>query len=729
MTSAVDERPATARSDRRASLGWWALACVATLVTVVLRLVRNPTYYFLDDTQTGAVGQWYALGQRLLDGDWTILDPGAWQGGNLLVEGQWGLWNPLSWLVAIGSHAQDDAALYATFVKVVFLLVLTSGVFLLARTYGASAPWAAVAGFAVTLGGQTAYLDSPSWVTGLMGSGLFAWTWWAMDRYLRHGRHPWPFFVLSYLLVTVGYVAPVLMLIALFVAMLIAQGLQKSWSDVRRTLGLGVYSGLLVVFVFLPSVLTSSATVRTADGIFNTQALNMDLGDLAIGPLATGWPTVTWFGGGLPFVPVAFIAWFIPLLPALLLRGRRPELAVVGLVGLAGLLLVMGPSDVGPLRFQIRMMPYVVMAFCVAFAVLATKNWPRTFTQRDRWWARGLLLLAVWSGAVAVPANIEWVVLGGLVQAALLEWIMRRPDLTPARGVRLAAATVAVGALAFSALATWQNPRGPLPDFHVPESIAESAATEAGSEHGIFTVGNVFMLSANPDGYSETLLANSWYLTGKDAASVYTVVRFKRMSEILCSGERGETCPDAYERLFQRDGDDRTIADDMMLNTVVVMKDDVNDRPVPPDGWTLETFEHTWIVSRDEPVGRAGSVVHADGAEVTVESSSTTEVRFRVDEVTADDASVAFSRIAWPGYRVDGPASVGDPRRDFLLSVDLEDAAPGDVVTVQFRPPGWTLELASAAVALLIAAGWSVAHPLVRRRARRAPRPDEPAST
>ena len=726
MTSVATDRPETAEtavddtSDGRSAWGWWALACLATIVTVGLRLLRNPDFYFLDDTQTGAVGQWYELGDRLLNGGWSILSPGAWQGGNFLVEGQWGLWNPVSWLIGIGSHAQDDLVLYATVVKLVFLLVLTSGVFQLARTYGATAPWAAVAGFAVTLGGQTTYLDSPSWVTGLMGAGMFAWVWWAMDRYLRHGRHPWPFFVLTYLLVSIGYVAPVLMLIALFVATLLVQGLQRDWSDVRRTLGLGVCSGLLVVFVFLPSVLTASATVRTGQGILNTQALNMDLGDLALGPLATGWPTVTWFSGGLPFAPVAFVAWFLPLLPALLKRWRRPELAVVALVGLASLLMALGPSDVGPLRFQIRMLPYAVIAVCVVFAVLASKAWPATFTSRDRWWARGILILAVWSGAVAVPYNIEWVLLGGLLQGALLEWLMRRPDLTSARGVRVAASTVMVGALVFAAVATYQNPRGPLPDFHVPQSVEQTASTAAADEHGIFTVGNVFMLAEEPDGYRETLLANNWYITGKDAASVYTVVRHKRMSEILCTGERGETCPLAFARLFAPDADGRTIADDMMLNTVVVMRDDDNDRPRAPEGWTVETQEFTWIVRRDEPVARAGSVIHTEGAEVTVQQVSSTEVTFRVDETSGGGGSVSFSRLAWPGYTTEGPATIGESRRDFLLTVDLEDAQPGDEVTVQFRPPGWGLELGAAGLAVLLALGWSVAHPVARRRRDRA---------
>ncbi|MFX3826771.1 hypothetical protein ACJBT5_10470, partial [Streptococcus suis] len=47
------------------------------------------------------------------------------------------------------------------------------------------------------------------------------------------------------------------------------------------------------------------------------------------------------------------------------------------------------------------------------------------------------------------------------------------------------------------------------------------------------------------------------------------------------------------------------------------------------------------------------------------------------------------------------------PVRGYLLTVDVSDAAPGDIVTITFRPPGWTLEIASLVAALVIAAAWS----------------------
>ena len=98
---------------------------------------------------------------------------------------------------------------------------------------------------------------------------------------------------------------------------------------------------------------------------------------------------------------------------------------------------------------------------------------------------------------------------------------------------------------------------------------------------------------------------------------------------------------------------------------------------------------------------------------------SKTTVRFRVDSVPAGGGQVVLSRLDWPGYSVDG-GELAPSVRGYLLTVDVDDAAAGSVVTVSFTPPGWTIGLVSIALAtagILVWGAWS-ALAARRRRAR-----------
>ena len=48
---------------------WPAVVVVAVLLGAALPLLVNRGYYFIDDTQSGAFGQWYEIGTRILEGN------------------------------------------------------------------------------------------------------------------------------------------------------------------------------------------------------------------------------------------------------------------------------------------------------------------------------------------------------------------------------------------------------------------------------------------------------------------------------------------------------------------------------------------------------------------------------------------------------------------------------------------------------------------------------------
>jgi hypothetical protein len=138
-----------------------------------------------------------------------------------------------------------------------------------------------------------------------------------------------------------------------------------------------------------------------------------------------------------------------------------------------------------------------------------------------------------------------------------------------------------------------------------------------------------------------------------------------------------------------------------------------------PSGWTVEEGEFTWTLHRDDEVSRAGGVARTTtGVSLSDVSYSDTEVTFTVDDVPAGGGDVVLSRLAWPGYTSSG-GEVTDPDRGFLLTVRVDEDEVGKVVSVQFRPPGWVLEVAAASGALVLAVGYSVWFAVAARRRTR----------
>ena len=714
-------RSAVARTGPRLAalppIVWLLSSVTSVLIVCAARIVRTPSFFFWDDTQLGAFGQWYGLGSRLVNGEFVFLSPGAWQGGNYLAEGQWGLWNPLTWLIAVGTQVTDNPAGYATVIKLVFLVLLCVGAYLLAREYGAKPWWAAVAGFAASLGGQTIYLDAPSWVTGLQNTALFAFSWWALKRHVERGRSPIPFFVCSYLLITFGYVFGVIQLAVLLLAFACIGLATRSGVRFARTMFVGAFAALITVFVFLPGLLTSPVTRRSGAGIANDLFLNMDLGDLAASPIATAVTSVRGYWGDIVPVPLQYVSWLIPLVVLFLpvTRSTLRALIVPAVVLGFTLLFVLGPSVIGPLRYPARMMPYAVLAIAICFAVVASRPRDPIPSRKKVVAAVALTCAAGWFGWAAQPDSYGWVIAAVIIQAGLvllIFWPWRdRPPLSASPAA--AAAALLVGSLIVLAPQVVKYPTSPLGDFRVPNSVSALAGVGDDIQNGAITVGDVYSLQSDPKAYSESLLANLWYLTGKDVASVYTVLPFTAFADELCMDLRGATCPEALDTLLASEGE---VADDLSLNTIVVIKGEgLTELPELPTGWSAEERQFTWLITRDTVVPPAGGVLRtSSGVEVEVVSRNDTEVVMRVIAVPTTGGDVIFSRLAWPGYSTSA-GSIGDPERGYLLTVNLDGSEQGTLVTVSFLPPGWALEVAALAIAAVLAFVVSLAHHLRRR--------------
>jgi hypothetical protein len=387
---------------------WVVLTLVTAVGAALLPLIHEPRFYFYGDTQIGAFGQWFHLGQQLRSGHWPLLDPQVWAAGNFVAEGQWGLFSPLTTVIGLLSTVTPNAVVFATVVKVCLLAAGSLGTYALARSYRATPPAAYVAGVASGLGGATLYLESPSWVTGQMVWALLPLFWWQLRRVavplpdrspgVPRWASPAAVLVLGWLIVSVGYVYGTLYVIIVGVATLVDCGLARQWAGALRVLAVGVFCGLLAITVYLPGVLTAPVTTRLGFEIISEGRLQGSVS----GVLTSMLPLT---GDALP---TAYIAWFVPLLVWVQLdklRAVARDLVGLLIVLLVMLLWLLGPNQVGPIRWPLRVMPIVTLLVVLAILVVLSRagTWRPSVARLLS--ALGIGLLA---GYLTVSRGWEW---------------------------------------------------------------------------------------------------------------------------------------------------------------------------------------------------------------------------------------------------------------------------------------------------------------------------------
>lgn len=713
---------------RRGRRAWaWPLATVGSvLVVLLLPLVPDPRHYFHGDTQAAYYGWWYHLGEQLRAGRWPLLDPHAWRAGNLAAEGQWGLYSPLVMLIGLLATVSGGVLLLATAVKVVLALAGALGVYALARSYEAPYAAAYAAAVAVPAGGVTQHLDLPSWAAALMIWALLPWVWWALRRTMLWGANPVPALGLAYLLVTVGYVYGTIMLILVLVACLVDCRVTRDRVAAVRVLVVAVVSGLVAVAVYLPGVLTAPVTIRHGElGGFGGM-LSADLPAMFTSVI----PTAAEPGVDSLLLPYAYAAWFLPaLLWVDLDRLRRAWRPLAGLFFMTGatLLVVVGPAHLGPLRWPLRLQPFLVQMLVVLCVVLVGRYAVRRPSPRR---LAASLLWVLLAGVVAVVrAPGVWVghLLSVVVVCAGLGvvWLLLA---SPRRRPRVTAVVVAAFTLGLLPLQHAFYPNLTSPERNMPAHRAAYRTQLSTAEGDALVVGDMSPdLRTAPASAGDLLAGSAWYLNPHAVQNTYTTISFEAYYDRYCIYYAGFTCPELLDVLFSTEpGTGRARVDLLSVSTLLLVRADFPESRLssPPRGWHVSDSTRwavTWV--RDDPVpGAGGPVWSSPGTTVTSTGSDDRTVRLRVDAVPPGGGRVALSRLAWPGYHTD-LGGLGTPVDGYLLTLELPARAAGRVVTVHFSPPGWRLELVCWWVALVLGAGWAVMEARQAFTARDLPRP------
>ena len=700
----------------------WALAALGTvLLMVLLLLLRDPRYFFYGDTQAAYYGWWYHLGEQVRAGHWPVLDPHAWRAGNLVAEGQWGLYSPLSIGIGLLATVSGGVLLLASAVKVALICAGSLGMFALVRSYDGPPPMACFAAVAVPMGGMTQYLDMPSWAAGLTIWALFPWVWWALRGAMRRPAMVAPALVAGYLMVTVGYVYGTIMLILVLVGCLTDAWIARDRTAAARLFGVGLVCGLVAVAVYLPGVLTASVSVRDSafggfGGKFSTDPLAMFMSVI---------PTAAVPDTSAHLLPYAYLAWFLPVLLWLdvekVRRGWRPLTGLL-LITVVTLLVVDGPARFGPLRWPLRLQTFLVVAVVLAVVVALTRFGVRRPSSGR------LVLSLLWvfvAGVVAVvrapgvwPGHLLSVVLVGAGLIALW-YVARRSD----SHVWLAG----VGCVVTLAATAWQHtvfPEPPSPQRNMPASLAAYQRPLAQAEGDVMVVGDASaVVEAHPAAVKDLLVGSAWYLNGQRVQNTYTAVSHAAFKDRYCMTYQGSTCPEALGTLFAREPDTgRRRVDLLGVSTLLLVRADFPPHVLdsPPSGWRrvgTTPWSVTWV--RENPVPGAGRPVWTSpGTAVTPLSTDDRTARFRVQDVPSGGGRVVLSALAWPGYTTD-VGRLADPADGYLLEVDVPGDARGQVVTVHFSPPAWPLELACWWLGLGISVVWPLGAYLRRRRGSR----------
>lgn len=703
---------------------WGAGAVVLAIATGIIPVLFDHGYYWRGDTQLAYFGALYHLGEELREGRLPLLDPASWQAGAFTVDASWGLWNPLTWAQALAATEFSDALLLMTVVKISVCAISATGVFLLARSYRVADPLACVVAVLVPACGFTMYVDQPSWYHGSLVSALLPWAWWGARRTVLWGRNPFPALLAGYLLATVGYIFGTVMLAVVVVAVILDGLNARGMRGAVKALVVGLCWGSAALAVHLPFIFSSSATIRSRWVIRNDGTGVANISELVTSSI----PNVG------PDQAVFYVAWLLPMLVFVDWRRARAgsgDLAGIAVVAAVAWLWFLGPSQVGQLRWPIRLMPYVVLASLVLAAIALTRG-------RMAWSGRrfvGAVAITAVSGYMTMandPPYWRMQLVSTLAVAAGLTatWLLLRGVAKIGPRPATAAAFAALWTVAIVGLQHHYEPRSNAGDRGMPAQIADYRDPLPAA------VGNTFMVGTprdyvkrNSDLEHFIPFGNMWYLRGLDSQNHASSTRYGAYNVRYCMAFTGNTCPEALQTLLDREpttGQSR--ADLMSVSTIVLVKRQVPPRvrKDPPPGWHVAATDEltvTWV--RDRPLPAAGGVTWEEqGLDVITLSQEPESVRLRAENVPSGGGTFVMSRLDWPGYEISN-AEHASPTDGYLLTVQVPQSSEGEVITLSYAPPHWTVLRALLLGGIGFGALWSalaVGAVLARRRSATTPR-------
>ncbi|MHA7086444.1 hypothetical protein [Leuconostoc lactis] len=716
-----------------------AIVLIVAIVSIfsLIPLFFFHRFYFLDDTQRGAIGQWYEVGKLVMQGQLPIFNVAAQGSGNYLAEGQWGTFSPLVWLISVVVYYSSNFLIFASIFKIVLLNILGVGSFLLARSMAVQKPYAIIYGIVTPFVGFTIFAGASSWVTDLMVSAFFPWFWWVLRRFLNKNTGPVLVFVVGYSIITVGYVFGTIMLITIMLGAFIAAIVMKNWAQLRRIIFLGISLAATTIAVYLPGIAISPVTMRSGSGITNDNFFSPNLSDLLFSFSPIGYPELSswWTTSSVTYMPWMYIGWLALLFIFLDYRNVKNTIVNNKTIFIQWLVptlitffLLFGPSNIGPLRYPVRMMAYFGQLTLLLLILLLSKVGLK-FSKSRLWILAGITFLGTFLEFSNTPARIESSLATNVIIAlsvAALAYIGSGATLLKFKSflVRVKKPTVVILSIAilttgFSMLVQQrtigrnndsiqqQHITYKYTDFQMPAKKSDILKMSKKFQGNTVVLGND----------DHIIVGNDWYITKNDSMNVYTPVGFKEFSADFRGGEPTHVPVEHYAKLFKKDKQTQLpLADLLSVDTVVVGNE--GDRKVyrnlikhknVPSGWQVTSHDQHYVVIQREKINNnVGGVVWSNIPQVTEIKNSNYEVTIKVP-AHRDEAKVVFSRTAWPGYHViGGQAKLAKPLRGYLTQVKIPASQDEQTITLQFEPPLFKASVSLIGFAVMLIVFWSI---------------------
>lgn len=723
--SAVDPSGAAPRTR-----AWLPVLTMLVVVAIgaSLPLIRTPTFYYWDDTLGSTIGFWQRIAEDVLHGRSPFLQLDMWRGGNFVSEAATGMWNPVILGLMLIVSPLDNLALGITIAKISLLLIGAGGVYLLTRGYGATRWMSAVAGAALPLSGWLLFMDATAWTYQTAIVTFTPWAWWALRRCYLKGFRPAAILVAvvaQYVLLSAGDPYGLLALAVVYASLLVEALYSRRPSAIAWLVPLGLGTVLLVTVVYLPFLLTSPYGFRQASGVMNDEFLAVNLSDFFGMSMPSHHPWIITFPGPVSF-SATYLAWFVlPLAPWLRWRevgAAWRQLSSVITFSVVFLVFALGPSQLGMFRWPARFIPFVYIGTIVVFAVVASRGLDTRRPVTRGAISAAFILGAAWIAVSDVPGAWKWHALVTVVISAgvfvIVRWL----------GVRARGAIALMGGvLLFLGPQLMLSPyNATVADYQMP--VSRSAMHDSFSDHTDGTVIQIFdvgqLISDNPtDTRWQDLLAGDMpSVAGIASTTAYTGIGFNAFDQALCMSYNGGTCPEAWDRLWEKpEGSDVVLAD-LLGATRVVVQNGFADDMHAPEGWSVS--KRTAIVtvySRDEPLPFAGTIsAIGEGVSVDADKRKGKSGEEATVSTESSDTTLTFARIAWPGYEltVDGKPVTTRSGPAGLLTADLPAGLDDAHLSLTFTPPGLRIGLIAAVAGAALLGGLAF---LSARRRRTAP--------
>ncbi|WP_433762377.1 hypothetical protein [Nocardia sp. CA-135398] len=689
---------------RRDVYKWGFITALGVIAGYGAVLLANARHFYTDDSESQYGPLWVMLGRSLRDGQFPVLVPEHWMAGNYAIE-EAGLLNPPQLLIDLIAPSVDNIALYTTVVKLIFAVILGTGVYRVCLEYGARLPWAAVAGVSIPFTGWLLFFDEASWYTAFTGTAWLVHAWASGVRYARGRGGPVPTFVFLYLAISVQYIFPAVEAGLMIGAVAVGEVVyQRKWQPSLRLLAVAGCAAVAGVATYLPSMLSAKVTWRGTAQINNDQFLTVPWSESLNASLPSSLPAYTSWWGYVQPMPVVYIAWF--LIPALAFvdwrkaRASWREFSAIALVALMALMWTAGPGTIGPLRWPARVLPMLALGLLVLVCVLLGR-----FATFDNWRGRGIaagvLIGLLWVRSFsAAPREVVWHVVAAVgiaVLGAAVVWLGMKKSMAAACALTI----VSVFPIAFLQVHAAQ----PTPmSWNLPEQRSQMKAafpefpgtTLQLADRGLIRPEDRSLRGA----YGSLVFGNYAKDLEKTYVSGYTPNGHFWFGEMLCMRWDTSVCPDAFRRAFATEpATGRTIVDLMKVDRVVLQKalyPDARNQPAPP-GWQWVDYPgHEQYIAVLERVGgllsaQNGRVSAISGGTAT--SVSESELTSRVRVSSDNGGRVVFARLGWPGYQVtlNGRAIPFDVVAKTFVAVDIPAGTKNGDLVLTWRPPGWKI--------------------------------------